>query len=1035
MRVNILVLIAVFLAGTATSQRTSVYTHKDAQHDKGMQLYDAKVYSASSEVLGDYVEYNAPVYEIEDPVLKNDADFARVQTAIRTDRPDAEKQILDFIDRHSPDPIATAALVEVADYYFASREYDKAIEYYTRVDPQSISAERREEAQFNMGYAHFVTKDFERAEQLLGSLTRKSDSQFFEQANYYTGMCRFMQQDYDGAVSCFKRVADTDRYRKYVPYYTAMLYFAVSDYENVISGSEPALQAGKVFKDNDTRQLVGRAYFELGQYDRALPYLEHYEKNASKLSADEFYQLAYAQYQSGNCEDAAKNFKQIASLESPMGQRANFYIADCDLRNGNLQEARNAFKGVAKMNFDPELSEEAQFNFGKLSAQLNFDKEAIQALDSFKEGSQYYSESQNVLDDIFTYTQDYATAISNLEELESLSPKLKAAYQRLNLYYGLQSMQDGDLSSAKVAFTKAETYSIKPEFTAQALFWRGEIAHSEMRYSDSRSIFESYFKAAEGLQDLPLEASQALAHYTQGYNFIRQENYRSALGHFERSIRSAPQSNISYINDQMIPDAYTRSGDCYFKLNDYSNAIAAYNVAIDNERYRSIYATFQKAVILGLLNQPYDKVVLLDWISDEHKSSQYADDALFELADTYQMMQSTDKAIPALRQLIVEHPNSEFLNKAYLRLGLISFNNGDLVSAIDNYKSVFDHNPSPTEAREALAALEEIYVQDLAQPDDYFAFAETVPGFEVSNFRRDSVSYRTAEIQYENAEYKNAIASFQSYLDKFPTGTNRLNAQYYSGESHAILKQYDEALSDYDSVLDFGASRYYQKALSKSASISYHHNEDFGRAYGYYERLEQITSDTTEKFDAQLGMLRSAYRMGNWASARAAGTKVLKHSEVAPAERAEAHYAIGKSTYESGDLDAALKHFNEVTKLSNNLQTAEARILIPTIYIKRGQLDIAEQMVYNANSENVNYPNWVARGLMLLSDIYLAKGDFFNAKAPLEAIVENFEGDQAILEEAQAKLATVLQNESDVSRLKTSTDTLEMDKNNDNGNW
>ncbi len=150
MRVNILILGAMLLACSATSQRTSIYTHKDAKHDFGMQLYNAKVYPAATAVLTDYVEYSAPVYEVRDPVLKNDADFARVQAAIRTDRPDAEKQILDFIDRHTPDPIAMAALIEVADYYFAAREYDKAIEYYSRVDPQGISYERREEAQFTM---------------------------------------------------------------------------------------------------------------------------------------------------------------------------------------------------------------------------------------------------------------------------------------------------------------------------------------------------------------------------------------------------------------------------------------------------------------------------------------------------------------------------------------------------------------------------------------------------------------------------------------------------------------------------------------------------------------------------------------------------------------------------------------------------------------------------------------------------------------------------------------------------------------------
>jgi TolA-binding protein len=360
-------------------------------------------------------------------------------------------------------------------------------------------------------------------------------------------------------------------------------------------------------------------------------------------------------------------------------------------------------------------------------------------------------------------------------------------------------------------------------------------------------------------------------------------------------------------------------------------------------------------------------------------------------------------------------------------MGLISFNNGDLNSAIKNYKTVFNHNPTSNEAQEALGALEEIYIQELAAPDDYFAFVESIPGYEVSEFRRDSVRFRTAEIQYENAEYSKAVNSFAVYLEKFPTGINRLAAHYYSAESYGILKEYDNALQEYDAVVKKNTSKFYLKALTKAASLSYHYQQDFSRAYEYYAQLTDITTDPKGKFDAELGMMRSAYRNEKWTDAKIAGTAVLNYPDATKEEMSEAHYCVAKSSYDTNQLDDALNHFNEVTKYSNNALTAESRYLMASIYYQRKQLDLAEQMTHNANADNSNYPFWVGKGLILLSDIYVSRKDYFNAKAPLEALIENFQGEGEIITEAREKLSNVQQLEEMNSRLKADSDTIELD--------
>lgn len=58
-------------------------------------------------------------------------------------------------------------------------------------------------------------------------------------------------------------------------------------------------------------------------------------------------------------------------------------------------------------------------------------------------------------------------------------------------------------------------------------------------------------------------------------------------------------------------------------------------------------------------------------------------------------------------------------------------------------------------------------------------------------------------------------------------------------------------------------------------------------------------------------------------------------------------------------------------------------------------------MITDASAKNSAYPYWVAKGLILLSDISMQKNDIFNAKAALEAVQENFREDKEILKEVE----------------------------------
>jgi hypothetical protein len=96
----------------------------------------------------------------------------------------------------------------------------------------------------------------------------------------------------------------------------------------------------------------------------------------------------------------------------------------------------------------------------------------------------------------------------------------------------------------------------------------------------------------------------------------------------------------------------------------------------------------------------------------------------------------------------------------------------------------------------------------------------------------------------------------------------------------------------------------------------------------------------------------------------------------------------------------------------------------------KGEHEVAAKLSEEAARANVGYPFWVAKSLILLSDIQFNAGDLLNARAVMEAITENFQGDDVIMKEAAAKLERIKQEEENQSRIKPEGgDTLELQQN------
>lgn len=130
-------------------------------------------------------------------------------------------------------------------------------------------------------------------------------------------------------------------------------------------------------------------------------------------------------------------------------------------------------------------------------------------------------------------------------------------------------------------------------------------------------------------------------------------------------------------------------------------------------------------------------------------------------------------------------------------------------------------------------ALQETEIQDLNSRPATRSFA--APAGDVSPEEYQS-SYDNARSAFEARNYQQAIEYFEALLASSSTHSLSDNAQYWIGESHFALRQYDAAIIDFEKVLTFPRSNKKADAQFK-LGFCYLLKKDRNKAMDEFDRL------------------------------------------------------------------------------------------------------------------------------------------------------------------------------------------------------
>jgi TolA-binding protein len=364
--------------------------------------------------------------------------------------------------------------------------------------------------------------------------------------------------------------------------------------------------------------------------------------------------------------------------------------------------------------------------------------------------------------------------------------------------------------------------------------------------------------------------------------------------------------------------------------------------------------------------------------------------------------------------VVNEHSNSSYTNNALNQLGLIHYNATEYDEALIYYERVATDYPGTAEADNALTSIKNIYVRK-DNVDGYLAFVNSL-GRDITRSEQDSLSYTAAEMVYMRNDCEGTVRAFKDYLDAFPRGRFLLNAHYYKADCQLKLEQNSEALESLSFIIGQPRNMFTVPALEAASKISFR-EKDYHRAADYYRALIEVAEQKVSIFDAHVGLMRCYYELAEYSNTIEAARRLLQLDKIQEEYTREANYKIARSFHEMNEVDFAYDFYEKVAREVNSAEGAESKYMVIEILYERGELDQAEQAVYDFIDMNTPHQYWMGMAFLSLSDVYMEKGDEFSAINTLQTLISNYPiADDGIIDNArQRKSAMTEQAESDIA--------------------
>ena len=1002
-----LLLALLSLAFNSLAQSSPFETESARLLADGKDFYLSKNYAASARYLEDYLAL--PYDEQSEDVRQ--ARYYIAMSAFWLRRDDAYTKLQAYQERY---PYATD--VELINLYlgileYESGKYKQAIKLFDQIKEEKLTPEQRRELHFYKGYAYVRQESYANAAYEFEQLIDRPGNPYEEATNYYYGYSEYQLGNYQVAVKYLQRVEKSYDFKETAPYLICQCYYGMGNCDKALStGKELLAKNSKNKNRTEIVRVVASCSYKNKNWKDALTYYKEYQTLNSKMLREDWYQMGLAAYNAESYKEAVAALSKVTTKKDALSQNAYFHIGLSYIKLQDKKNARMAFEAAARDEFDKAVQEDALYNYALVTYELSYSpfNESVVAFERFLKAfpeSKYVPKVYEYLVNVYLTTNNYAAAYASIQNINTNNPSIKEAEQRILFGMGTTAIANRNYTAAQKNFeTLLANKSYNNELTARSHFWYGECLYKSGKYTEAKDQYNKFLKKTATKQS----REYTLVHYSLGYADIKLGKYEDAKIWMRKFV------NLEKDDKQLLQDAYNRIGDCYFSQRSYEQAAMAYREAIacGNDLPYADYAYYKEAFCLGLQKDYAGKIAKLEALIARYPQSDWKDDALYEIGRSYVSMNKNQEAISAFERCASQLPKANpTVRKAKLQIAMLQYNDGNTNAAIATHKEIINTWPSSEEAKTSLESVESLLVES-NQVDQYAQIAQKM-GVGSTN-KEDSLLYKAAEKVYFKENYAEATTSFKNYLAKYPNGKYQALSQYYLANCHYKDGRYDESLALYRQLIGNSANPNLEFCLVRAASMAYDAKR-YDEAAGYFEQLAAVGSQENRQA-ATTGLLRCHYLTQDWrGTIRQAELVENRYSGIGDL-LTEARYKKMKAYMEIGQSDSAYVCMQQLAPESRTEYGAEANYLLADYLYRRGDKEAAEKQIFDFIDKGTSHAHWLAKSFVLLSDIYIDRENYFEAKQYLLSLRDNYVSTDLEINEAIAsRLKTIEQKEQETT--------------------
>lgn len=983
----------LFVSLVSSLEAQELYSHQsvDAPVGKAADLYYREMYRSSAAKLRTVAPVDANV------LLGDDVKFMEAMSALYNEQTDAGALMENIVGATPKNIHYPEIMFGYGRYLYSKNKYKDAADIFKQLDAADIPANDRSEYYFKMGYAQYKSG---KQDEALNSFRRIKDqkNKYADAALYYYSHIEYEKGNYITAKQGFERLKIHPNYSSIAPYYTLQIAFIQKDYDKVIAEGEKFLSLSVESRFGEISRLIAEAYLQKGDMQKASEYFARYEKTTGTLERDDHYLKGYIAYKNKDYEGAIKSFTPASgSAKDSLSQLADYHLADCYLQTGSKAEALTAFMKASQAKFNPEIQENAFYNYAKLALEVQNNEapmanylEKYPAAINNAELALYRAEAM-------AKKAKYADALQILQAIPNPTVADKNAMQKLAFAAGTDLYKKEDYAAAIKMFDFALSNSAySNSASALSAYWKANAIYQLGNYDDALERFRNFVNTAGSFNLVEYN----IAHYNIGYCYFKKNNYDQALQWFRKYISFEATSSRK---SMYLGDCYNRIGDCYFKKRNYQLAVDNYNTAEALGLSNPDYSALQKAISTGFISGVEAKINALKYIPRSYPNSKLIPSAYYELGRAYQQQMKYEDAVESFISVVTKYPSSPVCSKSLNELGLIEFNRGNSDRALSYYQQVVSKAPNSADAQNALAGIKDIYI-DQNRMDEYFAYTSKI-GKSVGNAsEKDSLVFIGAERLYQSGNYERALPALLKYINEYPNGTSAIAANFYAADCYMKQNDYAQALQGYSYVVKHQDNDFIEAAWSGVARAHYN-MKNYGDAAVAFDQLKTMAKTAVGKLDAETGSMRAHSIAGNNRKAMESAKVIAATAGVSDELKREANIIIGREYQADGSHKAAIELFKSLAKDLNQPIDAEAKYRLIISYVAEKMDKQAEEEVFSFSESQSRQQYWVAKSFIVLGEIYVRRNEKVQAEATFKSVIEGYPNqDDGVIEEAQKKL-------------------------------